>query len=380
MKKRIFLIHRWLGVTLGAIIFLLGMSGAAVTFRPELMPKFYPSLFTVIPGEHLLSLETILLDAARYLGPDKTMTNLYPGDGPEEAYIIQFNDPARSLPSILTVDPYSGAVIGEMNLVSNIFAMMLFMHGNLFMGKVGSYFVGIMGIVVIFFIISGIYVWLPKSFSLLKLKMTFKFKKRFVQKIHHLLGLLFAAPLLISALTGFFTVFDVPYYVSQFLKKSPPRVEELAHKFSVSFEDQLNSLSLITPAIRQNLISVHLSNTKNGFMKVSYGLRDNHFLYGYERIILDPRSKKIVQTFNSDKDPSSWNIKRMIIFPIHTGEYFGVFGRIISFLSGIALMISFCTGVTLFYRRRTRNKQRDLFSRNQPASVITKGICKESEI
>lgn len=63
-------------------------------------------------------------------------------------------------------------------------------------------------------------------------------------------------------------------------------------------------------------------------MKVSYGTRDNHFLYGYERIILDPRTKKIVQKFNSDKDPPSWNIKRMIIFPIHTGEYFGMFGEL----------------------------------------------------
>lgn len=92
-------------------------------------------------------------------------------------------------------------------------------------------------------------------------------------------------------------------------------------------------------------------------MKISTGLKDQDFLEGYQRLVIDTKTNQALQTFNSDKDPSSWNIKRLFMFPVHTGEYFGFFGKAVNFLTGVGLMVIFLSGVLLFLKRRQRKRE-----------------------
>src|SRR5690606_3052424 len=113
-------------------------------------------------------------------------------------WIFILKDPSKSLPVMMTVNPFTGETVGVMSMAKNVFAVMLFLHTNLFLGKIGSYFVGILGLIAGLFVISGIYLWLPRTSPLQKLKKGLRAFGSSLQSLHHSLGLLFSIPLLVS--------------------------------------------------------------------------------------------------------------------------------------------------------------------------------------
>lgn len=353
MKKTIYQIHKYCGITIGFLLFLSALSGVGISFREELMPIVYKDLFVVEEGQNYLPTYELYSKARAHLGEDKKVTNIYGAEDRHEAYLILYKTPEMSFPGMLTINPYTGAIVGEMSMIKNFFAILLFMHSNLFLGKIGSYIVGLTGLVLMFFVISGVYIWLPQRNNLFhKIKRTFQFSKHLiVQKLHHSLGITFSVILLISAITGFLTIFDVSYQLMRPIRGQAVRVDDMERKSECTYEEQVSVMKNMTPQMEKNLISIHLCTAKNGLMKVSYGLHNRDFLEGYGRIVVDPKTGETLQTANSEKDPSSWNIKRLTIYPIHTGEYLGMFGRVIVFISGFALMILFLTGLTLYLKR-----------------------------
>lgn len=352
-RKFIYKLHKWAGVTLGFFLFLMALSGVGITFSHELLPRFYPDLFHIEVQEKSLAPHELYSRLHSRLSGGRKVTNIYSSEDADEAYLVLYRDPSKTFPVMMTINQYTGETVGEMSMIKNFFAIMLFMHANLFLGKVGSYFVGLLGLVLLFFVASGIYIWIPKKNLLDKVVHLFnRGTKRITQKLHHTLGLVFAIPLLISAFTGFFTIYDLPYYIMRPLKDEPVRIDEMERKGECHFEEEMSVLKTITPVMEKNLISIHFCSHKSNLMKVSYGLYDRDFLKGYGRIVVDPKETKILQTFNSETDPTTWNLKRLTIYPIHTGEYFGMTGRVINLLTGLALMLIFCTGLFLFISRR----------------------------
>lgn len=357
-RKLIYKIHKWAGLTLGAFIFLLGLSGVGITFRHEFLPKFYPDLFLITPETTILSVQELYTKAQTHLGDTKKVTNLYASEETDEAYLILYKDENKSLPVMLTINQFNGKIVGEMSMVKNFFAVMLFMHSNFFLGKVGKYFIGLLGFILCFFVVSGIYIWWPQNNLAQKWKRTFHLTKaHLAQRLHHSLGIVFSIPLFISALTGALIIFDLTPLITRPLTGQPKRVEEAVKVGSCSFDEQLNALSKVNPEMSKNLVSIHFCTAKNALMKISYGLHDQNFLNGYGRTVIDPSSGKILQEFNSEKDPSSWNAVRLFVFPVHSGEYFGIIGRIIVLIAGFALMGLYITGVTLYFKRRKLQKK-----------------------
>lgn len=336
---------------MGILMFLLAFSGILITFREELLPVVYTE-FRVTPGETELHPAVILKNAQASL-PGKTVTNFYANGAIDEASLILFKDPTKALPGILVMNPYTGQFIGEMPLWKNVFAVALFFHANFFLGKTGEWLVGILGFILIAFVGSGLIIWLPKSNTAMKLKKTFS-RGVNSQKLHHQLGIILAVPLLVSGLTGFLTIFDLTYVVTRALNKDAARPEELAVVRPCDFNKDLSALSILNPEQLQNLISIHLCGKKNAYLRVSYGVKSRHPSDGYSRILIDPETRQIVQSFNSSKDPASWNFKRLLVYPIHSGEFFGFTGKLIVFLSGVGLMIIFISGLLLTIRRSKR--------------------------
>ena len=353
-KKKLYKVHKISGLTLGFFIFLLALSGVFITFRAEIMPMVYPA-FHVTPGQKELPVETLLFNSKEHLGEAKLITNLYTAEDKESAYLVLFKDPEAALPGILAIDPYTGKITGEMAAWQNAFAVMLFFHANFFLGKIGGYLVGLLGAVLMFFVISGLYIWLPKHGTWAKFQRLITLKsKNNPQNIHHGIGLILGLPIFISAITGFLTIFDLLYPVGRMINKDPAYMEELVKVGTCNFRREVLALNILSEKQRENLISIHLCGKKNALVKATYGLHDRHFLQGYGRILIDVEKNEIVQTFNSATDPKSWNIKRLIIFPIHSGEYFGMPGRVINLITGLGLMVVFCSGVWLSVKRRKK--------------------------
>ncbi|MFA5584398.1 MAG: PepSY-associated TM helix domain-containing protein, partial [Bacteriovoracaceae bacterium] len=220
-KKTLYKIHKWAGITLGFFLFLLGVSGVSITFREELLPKSYPDLFYVTPQSEFLPTYVLYQTALDHKSPTQEITNLYSSHHEDEAYMLMVRDSSKSFPVIWTINPYTAEILGEISMIKNFYAIMLMVHTNFLAGKTGSYFVGLLGLVLAFFIVSGIIIFIPQKNIRRRFKTLSKLKLS-SQNIHHQLGIIFSLPLLVSALTGMFIVFDVPYYAARAFN-APPR-------------------------------------------------------------------------------------------------------------------------------------------------------------
>lgn len=348
-KRKLYHIHKWAGITLGFFLFLLGLSGVSITFREELLPKSYPELFFIEPQDHFLPTHELYEAALKHKSPTQEITNLYSSHHEDEAYMIMVRDSQKKFPIIWTINPYTAEIMGEISMIKNFYAIMLMIHTNFLAGKVGSYFVGFLGLVLALFIFSGIIIFTPKNQVKRRYQglLTRKFS---TQKLHHQVGIVCALPLLVSALTGTFIVFDIPYYAARAFN-APPRIEEATDTGSCDYTQQANVLRSIPSKVEERLISIHFCTPKNRLMKLTYGQTEKDFLDGYVREIIDPQLNLPLQVFDSKIDPQAWNLKRLIIYPIHTGQYFGTIGRVINFLLGLSLCLLFVTGIKLSIKR-----------------------------
>lgn len=334
-RKILYRWHKRLGLTLGLILFLLGLSGVAITYRDELLPLTYPELMQVTPETNRISLENQVIAAHEYLGSQE-FTHLYTAESDDTASMVFYRPPGTILPHLLAIDPYTGKVRGGMPLIQNIFGVMLYLHANLLLGKVGSWIVGLMGLLLTFFFISGIILWWPKESLLTKLKHLTSSRTR---GLHRALGIFLGVPLVFSALTGFILAFDLMEV------SGPKKPTEQVLLQNCSFEEQLSALKILTPEQQNNIVSIHFCSPKNGLMKFSFGHDERSGHHGYVRLLINPKTQSIVQTFDTQKDPWSWSANALTIFPMHSGAYFGGAGRILIFICGFALMILYLTGI-----------------------------------
>ncbi len=359
-NKTLYRWHRRLGLSLGVVLFFLAVSGLAITYRDELLPMTYSALRVEPMGERA-PLEGQLL-AAKAALPGETLTHLYTSERDDTANMVFYRPKGAWLPHLLAVNPYTGQVQGGMPLLQNVFGVMLYLHANLFLGKVGAWIVGLMGLLLTGFFVSGLLLWWPKNGA-------WAAKWRGLKQgngrgVHRFTGVFLGPLLLFSALTGFVLAFDLGQPVGRMLG-APARPEELSKVQECSFEQQLAVLNILTPAQRKNLVSLHLCTPKNGFMKLSYGLHERSGHDGFARLVVDPRTGKVLQRFDSSTDPKSWNANALIIYPLHTGEALGLFGKFLNILNGAALALLFLTGLwpTLKRYRISKHSQKTV---NQP--------------
>lgn len=348
-KKTLYKIHKWAGLTLGVFLFLLGVSGVSITFREELLPMSYPELFDITPASEFLPTHKLYQSALDFKSESQEITNIYSSHHADEAYMLMIKDSEKTFPLIWTINPYTGQILGEISMIKNFYAVMLMIHTNFLAGKMGSYFVGLLGLILSFFIISGLIIFTPKN-QKLRRYLSLKTLKFSTQKFHHQLGVILGPLLLISALSGMFIVFDIPYYLARAFN-APPRIEEAVQAGQCNYQEQKQVLMGMTPEIENKLVSVHFCTPKNSLMKITYGKTEKDFLDGYVRKIIDPKFNHLLQVFDSQVDPKAWNLKRLLVYPIHTGQYFGLLGRIINFVLGLALSLLFVTGIRLSIKR-----------------------------
>lgn len=348
-KKVLYKWHKYLGLTLGLILFILGFSGTIITYRDELLPVLYSDLMQVRPQEHRANLRDQIESARTYLkGQD--FTHLYTAETDDTSSLIFFRPEGALLPHLLAIDPYTSEVRGTMPLIKNIFGVMIYVHANLLLGKVGSWIVGIMGLLLTGFFITGLIIWWPhENHFLLKIR---TLPKSGLRGLHRGLGLFLGLPLVFSALTGFILAFDLME------KFGPSKPKEIVQIQTCNYEDQIKSLDLLSDEQKKNLVSIHFCSPKNGFMKLSSGLHERSGHDGYIRLIVDPKTQTVVQKFDTTVDPETWSMNAITIFPMHSGAYFGGIGRILSFACGIALSILYLTGIYPTLKKRLLKKDR----------------------
>ncbi|MEM7370742.1 MAG: PepSY-associated TM helix domain-containing protein [Bacteroidota bacterium] len=189
LKKSIGWLHLWIGLVAGLII-LISMFGAAVfVWEDELTNWYYQDLvFVPEVGEELLP-PSELFQVIEEAYPGEEFRSFGLSNDPRKGYTFfvfkRSASPGWTWWSTIDryeriyVDPYQGKVLGSIDMKHDWIQNCRRLHQNLLLyPKVGEMIVGIAALIMIFMALSGLYLWWPKNWRMLKMRLKIKWKAR----------------------------------------------------------------------------------------------------------------------------------------------------------------------------------------------------------
>lgn len=371
-------LHLWMGIGSGIILFLVCLSGTIYTFRTEIEQAIEPAKYSVEVPENAerMTAEAILEHLQQEPGGIiATITIPHAEDKPYEVSIKKSEEERRG--TTYLVNPYTAEVKGTTESPASEFFMFMFrLHRWLLLeSEVGRPIVGVATIIFVFIILSGLVIWFPKKISNWKQGLKIKFSgnwKRINHDLHNALGFYSSILLLIMALTGLCWSFE--WYREGLGKVLGAQVfggrgggEPImsvipaGEASSLSIAEFIRYTNEILPY--EGDVFLSLPGSPEKVVAIRKNRAASFFtLSASDRLQLDQYSGKVLQADIFAEKPLNQQITSMIK-PIHTGEIFGTFSKILYFIAcliGTSLPV---TGVIIWINKlkkksKTKKKKR----------------------
>lgn len=209
-------IHLWGGLLIGSLIVVISISGCITVFSEELFDVFHKDLVSVkSEGKPPLSLSVLTEKAASALPKGNKISKIEIPAG-DKSYVFIAQEAKKKAKGLtyfdqvkyfkqVYVNPYTGAVLGQLDMKYEFFNVVLQLHRYLLLKKdVGSLITGITVFIFLLMLISGVVIWLPKKFKNVSKKLKIDFKGKF-KKLNYQLHTVFGMYVLPVALVIVFT-------------------------------------------------------------------------------------------------------------------------------------------------------------------------------
>lgn len=353
-------LHLWLGLTSGLVVFIVAVTGCIFVFHDELR-DLTQDWRNIEPREQSFVPPSVLQQQVKdhFPGADVSMVVYQGRERP--AHIT------TSIEGILHniyFNPYSGEITHIQNTERDFFLIIEDLHMHLLLPEeIGKQVVGISTLIFIVMLITGIILWWPRKRKNLRKHLSIKWKARW-RRInydwHRTTGLYVSLLALMLAITGlsfsyewmhssFYTVgnlgrehpgdFISPEISPTINKSEVPAIDKaMARTFEILPQsgmffvwEQGKDLPIVTGAYPDALHFDHQSNFY--FHPISGDLLQEHF-YG---------------------DKSNGLKLQEMSYGLHTGQYFGIAGKILAFFGSFFIAGLPISGFLLWWGRR--NKQ-----------------------
>lgn len=366
-------VHLYLGLFLGVVLFINGLTGSILTFWLEIDRWLNPELMIVEVPEHAVSrpMAEIVSSAKSALPPTATLTYAYPSHKPNHAYYFFYNLPSgdednnRSIN--VFVNPYTSKVIGTRAFYSAdsllnsslsdycLMGFILKLHYAMLAGKTGNFLVGILGVIFIISVLTGLILWWPLT-GKWRQALTLKRRasvERFNYDLHKIIGFYSAIVLIAVLLSGVsFNLYN--QFIGLVDKFSPVTI-------ATEYKTQpMNDQSTVTADQAWKLVKNHfpngylylfsVPNSDTGIYVFNVIEPLDYGFHGRWKILVD-RYGKILHTFGP-LSGSGGNVFLQWMWPLHSGYALGITGRILVLLSGIACAVLFITGIIRWLQKR----------------------------
>lgn len=359
MTKLIKTIHLWLSIPVGLIITMICLTGAALVFQDEILELRYPSrYFAQENSAELLPLDQLIPIVERQLNDNHVVEVQVFADS-RRNYVINLQNGFRTS---AFVNPYSGEITGYNKPRESVFFTIMTLHRWLMGGSDswGKMLVGISTLIFVFIILSGFLLKLPLKFR--KSNFSIQFRKgsfKLMWDVHNVIGLYTFIFLLLASLTGLMWSFTL--YRDSVLKtfgaeisersnhRSPKQEREKTEKTvtSLQWQTALEQLKEANP----DYVSIRIQEGKASVARKSHptSRASDQFEFNNE----DGRITKVSKYADSAKTSKIWGW----IYDLHLGKYFGIWSKILAFLSCILGASLPITGYILYFKRLAKRKR-----------------------
>lgn len=354
IKSAIRIIHLWLGLISGLVVFIVAITGSIYAFEEEIRS---------VTDKELLQVER---SSENY--PRKTMAEIiaivkekFPK--PAIKNIRVKNDLHASVEFILKdktsiyVNPYSGEILGTGNRDTDFFGTVLRLHRSLLLGDVGKIITGTSATIFIIMLISGIILWWPKSKANRKHKFSIKknaLRPRRIYDLHSVLGFYAAWVLIFSATTGiiwsFHWVEDTMYWIVN-SKKDDRKLhsrEVLAFEM-FGIDELLKDAKSLSPDAKD--VFINMPEDSLGVVKINLQYAKGGFFRKTDQFIYDRYTGELLKA-KYFKDASTGDKMKATNYNIHTGKILGLPGQFLVFFSALIAASLPVTGFLMWRKKR----------------------------
>lgn len=368
-KQILKLIHRWLGLTIGAWFVLAGLTGSFLVWYQEIDEWLNPELTVERPGARWLPLEDILA-AVQRTHPEKA-------DGPWEigtalhahgTHEVRFPKPPERAnkfyaPLMVTVNPYTAEVTSSRYWGEYLATFIFEIHADLLMGKAGYYLVGILGAFAFLSTVLGAAVWWPRR---AQWRHAFKIevmasRARTLFDLHRVPGAISIPLLMLLTLTGFCLVFTGA--VRSLVELATP--VPLAHEDVKTAPQPSRPRISITEALarseavfpRSTVRWIATPEAPDGVYRIDRRQDgEGNIRFPASRVWIDPYDGRVLKVFDPMRINRAGTLFNLV-YPLHNGEALGLLGRFIMFVGGFFPLLLFVTGF-LRWRGRIAHSRR----------------------
>lgn len=365
LKKTLFQLHWFFGITAGLVLALMGITGAAVSFQDEILRALNPTVLKVEkreagvlpPAELVRKLEAT---------EGKTVSMLWvESDSGNAARVFFTAPPGERRGQMRYFDPYTGDYMGDAT-GQDVFGFILQLHRFLAMGETGRQITGACTLILLFFCLSGLYLRWPRQAANWRAWLTLDWRKKgrsFNWDLHSVFGTWCLLFYLLAALTGLSWSYD--WYnqgLTKLLSDAPQNERMRKRGPPPAGPAPMTNYDAIWSTIYSNAgpglsaYNIRMPAVAGQPAIVYYLLKTSPHDRALNQINLDPATGEV----KSHDQYASKTLKSQLltsIYALHTGSYFGLVGRIILTVSALCMPLFFITGWLLYLDRRRKKRQ-----------------------
>ncbi|EPQ3971907.1 PepSY domain-containing protein [Acinetobacter baumannii] len=371
-KKFLFQIHWFLGISAGLILSIMGVTGAIYSYDQQILKWVNTDSYVVQVQSSPKLTPAQLYQHFTTIQPEIKINSITIAKDPTASSVVNIEKEGERRGYNIMVNPYTAQVLPEVQ-GRKLLLLIQQIHRNLTAGEFGKQITGACALMLIYFVLSGLYLRWPKKHSARQwLAVKPKLKGRnFIWDLHAVVGTWVIVFYLLFACTGLYWSYD--WWRSGMFKVlgvEQPKMQ--GHGGSGRNKDQLPKIQLdnaqLITALNQtwsgfnnqigrdySTLTVNLPKKDDGKIELSFvdatpqhERARNQAVYNYKTANIEKmelyEDKKLNQKIMSS------------MLPVHRGSFFGPVYQFVAMLASLAMPLFFVTGWMLYLKRRKQKK------------------------
>ncbi|MCO4798168.1 MAG: PepSY domain-containing protein [Colwelliaceae bacterium] len=366
-RKVLFWTHLLLGCSAAIFIFLMSITGVALTYERQMIKTAEQADYPAAPASHSQTLP--MTDFVNIAKQYKTKRNTEVVLINEQGAPVLIKDGRKT---IAYLNPFTAQEMerpGEATVIFlgklRAFHRWLTLDGKF--SETGRWVNGIANIIFIVLALTGLYLWLPKRFNKRavkqKLVLTGNYQTKTVRNYqwHNVFGFYALPVLLVVTVTAVFFSFKWPgqtlkQYVSSEATSlpKPTRLPVDNIKQTLSINQQINIVKEHEP--QWQTIRFALSEHPTDLQLFSIDTGNGGEPQKRMSLALDTINGTIIQEQRFEQLSNYQKVRSYIRF-LHTGEAFGLIGQTLAGLASLIACLLVYTGIMLSWRRWVNSRE-----------------------
>jgi uncharacterized iron-regulated membrane protein len=342
-------LHRWVGLSLGAVLALTALTGASLIALRPLDQWLHPALFAApAPGAAPASLDSVRGVLTSRYGTGSSFTLRPPREAGDTLWVYV----RGSWDGTAYVDPATARILGQRGEREGLPNLLFEFHSSLLLGDPGRPVMAVLALTYLFLLVTGLALWWPRNWAR---AWTLHLKggaTRSLFDLHRtggsLLGLLVAVSIFSGVYMAWKPLSGLVTMVAGDTTTQPPEITPVQGARAPLDAMALRAQALFPDA---RIGYVQLSPKPTRPVRFRLKLPDDPHPNGLTSVWLHPVTGQVTAVHRWDELDAGAHATSYL-YPLHTGALGGIWHEALNAAVGLALFGLAGTGAWLWWRRR----------------------------